>query len=211
MISKPNEVKRSKMVMAFWMEKGWMKYVSLKKGSYREIPNYVIELFEERERLMDLITDAEVDIEEGTIEETPEMKKQMADWEEIYQTIDLELHLLHDRHVFSDLYTKGHRYRGFEVFCYEDDAIPEGFYCKVEQLDMEFEGEECATYLYIDTPIELISLFEIADSILDLDTELLDPAIEITLLSKEDVTKIEQEMSINGASIFTPISSRLTE
>lgn len=200
MLAKHNEVKRSKVVMAYWMKKGWMRFISVKKGFYHDVPNYVKVLFQERETLMDLIIDMETKLEEGEVNETPEVKKQLKDWEEIYQTIDLELNLLHDRHTFSDLYQVGERYRGFEVFCYEDDVIPEGFYCKVEQLDMEFENtEDYATYLYVDTPLELISLFQIADEMLGLDTEMLDPAIEITLLSEDEVKSCKQE--------FIPIST----
>jgi len=200
MLAKHNEVKRSKVVMAYWMKKGWMRFVSVKKGSYHAVPNYVKELFQERETLMNLIIDMETKLEEGEVNETPEVKKQLKDWEEIYQTIDLELNLLHEGHTFADLYQVGERYRGFEVFCYEDDVVPKGFYCKVEQLDMEFENtEDYATYLYVDTPLELISLFQIADEILGLDTEMLDPAIEITLLSEDEVKSCNQE--------FIPIST----
>lgn len=197
MISKQNEVKRSKVVLAFWMQKGWMQYVSLKKPSFRNVPEYTMELFHERERLMNRIIDKETELEDGTIQETPELKQQMKEWEEIYQTIELELSLLHERYQFADLYKPEHHYRGFEVFCYEDDIIPEGFYCKVEQLDLEFENEEdYATYIAVDTPVTLLSLFENADSILHLDTHIDDPAIEITLLSKEEVEKLRNEKKL---------------
>lgn len=208
MIAKHNEVKRSKVVMAFWMEKGWMKYVSLKKGTYRDVQNYVMELFREREQIMDFITGKEVEIEEGQIDETPELKQKMTDLEEVYETIDLELHLLHERHGFNELYQKETRYRGIETFLYEDDVVFEGLFCKVEHLEFDFpNGEDYAIYFYIDKPLELIQLFDIADDILDFNTEVNDPAIEITLLSSSDIKELETRFQSPTTSIFKPISS----
>lgn len=191
---------RSKKVLAFWLKKGWMQYVSIKSGVYMDVQNYVIELFSEFERLMDLITNMEVDIEEGVLHLTPHMEEKLREWEEISEAIDLELTILNEQYGFTEIYQTDKRYRGFDAYVYEDDVLVPGLYCKVENLNFDFpSGEDYAIYLYIDQSISLLTLYHTANSELDLDVPLGDPALEMTLLSQEDVKGLHQD--------FIPIST----
>ena len=185
----------SKIALSFWMQKGWMKYVSIKTGSYNDVTSYVIELFRERECMMNALVKMEIDLDEGRVEETTAHMKQRDGMEEIFETIDYELDYLNAAYPFEELYLPGNRYWNFHEFCYEEDCIPPGFYCKVEQIELAFDnGEDCAVYFYVDIPIGLNPIFEIFNDMLGLNTDIDDESIEMSLLSEEDIKNYNGEI-----------------
>lgn len=81
----------------------------------------------------------------------------------------------------------------------------EGLYCKVDHLDFEFpNGDDYATYLHIDAPITLLYLSRLSSKILEIETDLDDPAIEFTLLSSQDIRDIQKQgITIQNVSDFS--------
>lgn len=198
---------QSKVVLEFWLQQGWMQYVSIKKKTYNNVSSYVRELYETGNLIAEYLEKASSWIEgnhgkltplnkelkglEATLEniDIELLSKEMADLGEVLETIDLELTIIHEHFEFAEVYQEDTTYRGVESYCMEDSIIPYGFICYMDSLENPLE-EKRITVL-IDQPIEFIELLYLADDLFEIDTNFESPNIHISFLSEKDSAKLE--------------------